>query len=66
MLFRILGEVFVGVLVAGIVAAVLVPAAVRLGYEIGPWLVWVALAGSVAVCIAIGERRNRQKARGSS
>jgi len=66
MLLRILSEVFVGLLVAGIVTAVLVPATVQLGYEARPWLAWVAVAGSVAVCIAIGERRNRQKARGSS
>lgn len=63
MLLRILGEVVVGVLVAGIVAAVLVPASIQLGFPTGPWLVWVALAGSIAACIAIGERRNkRQKA----
>ena len=66
MLLRILGEVVVGVLVAGIVAAVLVPASTQLGYETGPWLVWVALAGSIGACVAIGERRNkRQKGRQS-
>ena len=66
MLFRILQEVFVGLLVAGIVMAVLVPATIQLGFEAGPWLAWVAVAASVAVCIAIGERRNKQKAGGSS
>jgi general stress protein CsbA len=66
MLLRILGEVVVGVLVAGIVAAVLVPASTQLGFTTGPWLVWVALAGSIAACVAIGERRNRRaKARQS-
>lgn len=59
MLLRILGEVVVGVLVAGIVAAVLVPTSIQLGYE-GPWVVWVALAGSIAACVAIGERRNKR------
>lgn len=66
MLFRILSEVFVGLLVAGIVMAVLVPATLQLGFQPGPWLAWVAVAGSVALCIAIGERRNSQKTRGSS
>ncbi|MEY4634632.1 MAG: hypothetical protein RJA55_430 [Acidobacteriota bacterium] len=61
MLLRILGEVIVGVLVAGIVAAVVVPASRQFGYETGPWLVWVALAGSIAACVAIGERRNRRQ-----
>lgn len=63
MLLRIIGEVVVGVLVAGIVAAVLVPASMQLGYETGSWLVWVAVAGSIGACVAIGERRHkRQKA----
>jgi general stress protein CsbA len=66
MLFRILSEVFVGLLVAGIVTAVLVPATMQLGYEPRPWMAWVAVAGSVAACIAIGERKTRQKARSSS
>ena len=67
MLFRILGEVIVGVLIAGIVTTLLVPAALQLGYETGPWLAWVAVAGSIAVCVAVGERRyKRRKAPGSS
>lgn len=66
MLFRILNEVFVGLLVAGIVMAILVPATMQLGFEAGPWLAWVAVAGAVAVCIAIGERSHKQKAGGSS
>jgi general stress protein CsbA len=61
MLSRILSEVFVGVLVAGIVTAVLVPAAIQLGYAPGPWIAWVALAGSIAACIVVGERRSRRQ-----
>lgn len=61
MLFRILGEVVVGVLLAGIVTALLVPAAMQLGYETGPWMVWVAVAASIAVCVAVGERRNKRR-----
>ncbi len=64
MLFRILGEVIVGVLLAGLVMAVLVPATLSLGYAAGPWLAWAAAAGSIAICVVAGERMNkRRKAR---
>jgi general stress protein CsbA len=67
MLSRILSEVFVGVLVAGIVTAVMIPAARQLGYAPGAWMAWVALAGSIAACIVVGERRSRRRnASGSS
>lgn len=66
MLLRILGEVVVGVLLAGLVLAVVVPAVMRLGYTTGSWLGWAAVAGSIAVCVAAGERMNqRRKARES-
>ncbi len=66
MLLRILGEVLIGFTAAGIVLAVALPAAIRFGYEPGPWLAWAAVAGSVAVCVALGERMNkRRKARES-
>lgn len=61
MLLRILGEILVGFLVAGIVVSIAVPAAMQFGHEPGPWLAWVALAVSISVCIAVGERRNRRK-----
>lgn len=61
MLRRILGEVLVGFLAAGIVVSIALPAAMQFGYEPGPWLAWVALGVSIAVCIAIGERMNRRK-----
>lgn len=66
MLLRILGEVVVGLLLAGIVTAVLVPAAMHLGYADGPWLVWVPVAGSVTACIVAGERRNKRRKAGAS
>lgn len=66
MLIRILVEVFVGVLGAGMVLAVAAPAATQFGYQPRAWLAWVAVAGSIAACIVIGERRNkRRKARES-
>ncbi|MGE0862702.1 MAG: hypothetical protein AB7P34_02270 [Vicinamibacterales bacterium] len=61
MLLRILGEVLVGFLAAGIVVSIAVPAAMQFGYEPGPWLAWVAIAMSIAVSIAAGERMNRRK-----
>jgi hypothetical protein len=67
MLFRILSEVVVGILVAGVVAAVAVPVTIQLGYETGPWLVVVIACVSIAACIVGGERVHaRRKARESS
>lgn len=61
MRLRILGEVLVGFLAAGIAVSIAMPAATQFGYEPGPWLAWVALAVSIAACVAIGERMNRRK-----
>jgi multidrug transporter EmrE-like cation transporter len=61
MLLRILGEVLVGLMAAGIVMALAVPATMQLGYQPGPWLAWGAVAVSVAGCIMLGERMNRRK-----
>jgi membrane protein implicated in regulation of membrane protease activity len=61
MLFRILGEVLIGLLAAGLVVAVAVPASMRLGYDPQPWLAWVAVAVSMVVCIALGERRHKRR-----
>jgi membrane protein implicated in regulation of membrane protease activity len=61
MVLRILGEVLLGFLAAGIVMAIAVPAAMQFGYEPGPWLAWIAVAVSVVVCVAVGERLNRRR-----
>ena len=61
MLLRIVGEVFVGLLVAGIVVGIAVPAAMRFGYNPQPWLAWVSVAVVVAACIALGERRHKRR-----
>lgn len=67
MVLRILGEVLLGFLAAGIVMAIAVPVAMQFGYEPGPWLAWIAVAISVAGCVAVGERLNqRRKSAGSS
>ena len=61
MLLRILSEVFFGFMAAGIVLALAVPATTRFGYEPKPWLAWVAVAGSVAAAISLGERMHRRR-----
>jgi general stress protein CsbA len=66
MLFRILGEVVVGILVAGVVTAVVVPVTMQLGYTAGPWLVIATACASIAACVVGGERVHaRRKARES-
>lgn len=61
MLLRIVGEVLVGFLAAGIVVGIAVPASIQFGYEPGPWLAWAALAVSIAGSVVVGERMNRRK-----
>lgn len=61
MVLRILGEVLLGFLAAGMVMAIAVPAAMQFGYEPGPWLAWIVVAISVAVCVVVGERLNRRR-----
>jgi hypothetical protein len=61
MLFRILGEAVVGLLIAGLVVSLAVPAATRLGYSTGPWLAVVIVCLSIATSIAGGERRYRRR-----
>jgi len=66
MLLRILGEVVVGFMAAGVVMAVAIPAIAQFGYQTGPWMAWAALALCIVGCVVAGERRNlRQKARKS-
>jgi chromate transport protein ChrA len=61
MLLRIVGEVLVGLLAAGVVTGIVVPATMRFGYEARPWLAWVSAAAAIAVSIAIGERRHKRR-----
>jgi hypothetical protein len=61
MLLRIFGEVLVGLLAAGVVAGIAVPATIRFGYEARPWLAWVSAAAAIAVSVAIGERRHKRR-----
>jgi len=59
--FRLLGEVIVGLLVAGLVTGFVVPAAMQLGYPTSPWLAVAITCASIAACIASGERMHRRR-----
>ena len=50
------GEVLAGVLGAGAISAIVVPLVARLGRDPGPAAVWITLAVSVVLCVAVGER----------
>ena len=59
MLRRILGEVLVGFLIAGIALAVIVPAAARLGYTTSATYGLVITLCALAISVIVGERRLR-------
>ena len=61
MLRRILGEVLVGFLIAGIALAVIVPAAARLGYSTSPVHGVVITLCALALSVIVGERRLRRR-----
>ncbi len=61
MLRRILGEVFVGVMAAGLLVAVAIPTSGALGYEPGSWIAWASVAASVVASVVVGERMNRRR-----
>ena len=66
MLLWLLGEVVVGLLVAGLALAVAVPAAMRLGYETGLMHGVVVTLCALAASVVFGERlRKRRRARQS-
>ena len=66
MLLWLLGEVVVGLLIAGLALAVAVPAAMRLGYETGPMHGVVVTLCALAAAVVFGERlRRRHRARQS-
>ena len=67
MLLWLLGEVVVGLLIAGLALAVAVPAAMRLGYEASPIHALVVTLCALAASVVLGERiRRRRRARQSS
>lgn len=59
----LVGEIVVGVLASGAIAAIALPLLVRAGRDPGPAAVWVALAVSIAMSILVGERLRRARYR---
>ena len=59
----LVGEVLVGILASGAIAAIALPLLMRSGRDPGPAAVWVALAVSIAVAILVGEwlRKSRHR-----
>jgi hypothetical protein len=57
------GEVTVGVLVSGALAAVGTPLLARAGRDPGPAAVWLTLAVAIVLCILIGERLRKGRIR---
>lgn len=62
-LLWILGEIVVGVLLSGGVAALAVPMADTAGLATGPWVLWVTLAACLLVAIVAGERLRKRRNR---
>jgi len=61
-LLWLIGEIAIGVALAGITAGILVPAVMQSGREPDARLFWAAIAATVIVSIAVGERlRTRRK-----
>jgi hypothetical protein len=56
-----LGEVALGLLVAGALTAVVVPALMRQGWDAGPLAGGVALGVAVVLCVVVGERLRRRR-----
>jgi uncharacterized protein (DUF58 family) len=59
MLRRVLGELLVGFLIAGIALAVAVPAAARLGYTLSFTYGLVITLSALAISVIVSERRLR-------
>jgi hypothetical protein len=54
--FWFFGEMLAGVLAAGAISAIVVPLVARSGRDPGPAAVWITLAVSIVLCVAVGER----------
>ena len=50
------GEVIIGLLLSGAVAAIETPLLMRSGRDPGPVAVWLTLAVSIVLCVIVGER----------
>ena len=57
------GEVIIGVLLSGGLAAIGAPLLMRAGRDPGPAAVWLTLAVSIVLCILVGERLRKGRIR---
>ena len=57
------GEVVIGILFSGALAAIGAPLLVRAGRDPGPAAVWLTLAVSIVLCVLIGERLRKGRIR---
>jgi hypothetical protein len=61
--FWFLGEVVVGIVASGAIAAIAVPWLMRAGRDPGPVAVWLTLAVSIVLCVVVGERLRKGRTR---
>ena len=59
----LLGEIVLGLMLAGALTAVAVPALMRQGWDAGPLAGGVALGIGVVVCVVVGERLRKARHR---
>jgi O-antigen ligase len=59
----LLGEIVLGLMLAGALTAVAVPALMRRGWDTGPLAGVLALGTGVVLCVAIGERLRKTRRR---
>jgi len=57
------GEVVIGIVLSGAAAAIVTPLLVRAGRDPGRTAVWLTLAVSIVLCIVVGERLRKGRAR---
>ena len=59
----LLGEIVLGLMLAGALTAVAVPALMRQGWDAGPLAGGVALGIGVVLCVVVGERLRKTRQR---
>ena len=59
----LLGEIVSGLMLAGALTAVAVPALMRAGRDVGPVVGGLALGIGVVLCVAVGERLRKTRQR---
>ena len=57
------GEIIVGILASGAIAAIMSPLLVRAGRDPGPAAVWMTLGVAIVLSIVVGERVRKARQR---